>query len=97
KNLLPHSRIVHSLESPGLAEVLSRRAGEMGLGIDVLIEVNVAGEESKYGLAPDAVEAFAHAVAQTPALRLRGLMMMAPVTDDPEKVRPLFVRLRELA
>ena len=97
QDLLPHSTIVHSLESAALAEVLSRRAGERELEIDVLIEVNVAGEASKYGVAPADAGALAEKVAGFPALRLRGLMTMAPLAEDPETVRPVFAALRELA
>ena len=97
KDLLPHSRILHSLESPALAEVLSRRAAGMALEVEVLIEVNTSGEEAKDGLAPGAAEVLAERIASLPGLRLRGLMTMAPITDDPEKVRPLFAALRELA
>lgn len=97
KDLLPHSHIVHSVESAELADVLSRRAAAMGLEVEVLIEVNVAGEESKYGVASEAAEALAEKVAALPALRLRGLMTMAPIAADPESVRPVFAKLRELA
>jgi hypothetical protein len=97
KDLLPHSTVVHSLESGALADVLGRRAAQLGLEIDVLIEVNVGGEASKYGVAPSAAAALAEEVAGLSALRLRGLMTMAPIAQDPETVRPLFARLRELA
>ena len=102
KSLLPHATIVHSLESDRLADVLSRRAAEMDLEIDVLIEVNVAGEEAKYGVTPEDAAALADKVAALPALDLRGLMTMAPFLgaggpESPEELRPLFARLRELA
>lgn len=97
RKLLPHSTIVHSLESADLAGVLSRRAADSGLEIDVLIEVNVSAEQAKYGVRPDAAAALAEKVASLPALKLRGLMTMAPIVEDPEEVRPLFARLRELA
>ena len=102
KALLPHSTIVHSLESDKLADVLSRRAAAADLEIDVLIEVNVAGEQAKYGVAPDAAAALADRVVALPALNLRGLMTMAPFLgaggpESPEELRPLFARLRELA
>ena len=98
--LLPHSTIVHSLDSDRLAGVLSRRADEMDLDIDVLIEVNVAGEEAKYGVRPEAAAALAEAVTSLGALKLRGLMTMAPFLsagEDPERLRPIFAGLRELA
>ena len=97
KDLLPHSRILHSLESPALAEVLSQRAAGMALEVEVLIEVNTSGEETKDGLAPGAVEVLAERIVSLPGLRLRGLMTMAPIAADAEKVRPVFAALRELA
>ncbi len=97
KDLLPHSRIVHSVESADLVDVLNRRADALGLAVDVLIEVNIGGEASKYGVQPAGAEALAKKVASLPALRLRGLMTMAPIADDPETVRPIFSQLRELA
>jgi pyridoxal phosphate enzyme (YggS family) len=97
RKLLPHSTIIHSLESTDLAAELGRRAGAADLTVDVLIEVNVAGEEQKYGVPPDDAPALAEIVADTPALNLRGLMTMAPLADDPEATRPVFARLRELS
>ncbi len=97
KDLLPHSRIVHSVESAELAEVLSRRAAGLGIEVEALIEVNVAGEEAKYGVAPGEAGALAEKIAGLPSLRLRGLMTMAPIAENPETVRPVFARLRELA
>jgi hypothetical protein len=97
KDLLGHSTIVHSLDSEALADILSRRAAEMGLEIEVLIEVNVAGEESKYGVAPEGAGALAEKVAGLGALRLRGLMTMAPIAADAQTIRPVFAALRELA
>jgi hypothetical protein len=65
--------------------------------VPVLFEVNAAGEESKFGLAPgEAPEVLARARA-LPNLRILGLMTVAPMTDDPEEVRPVFRRLRQLA
>jgi uncharacterized pyridoxal phosphate-containing UPF0001 family protein len=97
RKLLPHSTIVHSLESADLAAELSKRAVAAGLTVDVLIEVNVAGEEQKYGVSPRDAPRLAEIVVQTPALNLRGLMTMAPIVDDPESIRPIFARLRELS
>lgn len=102
KKLLPSSTIVHSLESSDLADVLSRRAAALGIEVDVLIEVNVSGEEQKYGVAPEEAATLAEKVAALPALKLRGLMTMAPFLgaggpETAEELRPLFAGLRELA
>jgi len=97
KDLLPHSQIVHSLESEKLARVLSRRAESVDLSVDVLIEVNVAGEEQKYGVSAPSAAALAEKVVALPRLQLRGLMTMCPIVRHPEHARPYFVKLRELA
>jgi PLP dependent protein len=96
KLLLPHARLIHSLDSQRLAETLEQQAVQLGGLADVLIEVNVSGEGSKQGVAPDAVAALAVAVGGCPHLRLRGLMTMAPYDPNPETARPHFARLREL-
>ncbi len=87
-------RRIHSVESPKLLEVLDRECGKLGAAADILLEVNVSGEESKYGVAPADLPALAEAAANRKNLRLRGLMTMAPLTDEPETARPFF---RELA
>lgn len=96
KALLPHARIVHSLDSDRLADTLETHAAALDATVDAFIEVNVAGEASKQGVPPDEVAALAMATGRHPHLRLRGLMTMAPLDPDPEAARPCFVRLREL-
>ena len=65
--------------------------------VTVLLEVNVSGEPSKYGLRPEEVEPTLVKVRALPNIDVRGLMTVAPLVDDPEKARPVFRRLRELA
>jgi len=86
-------RMVQSLDSVGLAEALDRR---MPSPLDVLIEVNVAQEPQKTGASPADVPALAAAVNAAEHLRLRGLMTIAPMVDDPAAVRPVFRQLRAL-
>jgi pyridoxal phosphate enzyme (YggS family) len=85
--------IIQTVDSLRLAETLSRRAER---AIPVLLEVNVAGEASKFGLSPQDVPETAEAVARLPHLDMRGLMTMAPLVSDPEEVRPVFRELRRL-
>ena len=96
KLLLPQARIVHSLDSPHLAETLAQHAQRLDTAVDVFIEVSVAGETTKAGASPEALGALADAVCASGSLRLRGLMTMAPYHPDPEAARPHFARLREL-
>lgn len=95
KALLPHARIIHSLDSDRLAATLEAQAAALGAFVDVFVEVNVAGEASKQGVAATEVEPLAAAVRNCPHLRLRGLMTMAPFNPEPEAARPHFARLRE--
>lgn len=88
--------MIHSVDRIGLAAEIDRRAGEAGLVMKVLIEVSVAGEETKSGVPiADAVQ-LVRAVAPLPNLLVRGLMTMPPWFDDPEEARPCFRALREL-
>jgi hypothetical protein len=85
--------IIQSMDSLRLAEVLSRSAER---AIPVLLEVNVAGEASKFGFSPQEVLPAAEAVARLPHLDVRGLTTVAPLVNDPEEVRPVFRELRRL-
>jgi len=87
---------VHSVDSVRLLEALAREAESRGVRPEVFLEVNVSGEESKYGLAPGDVAELCERAAGLDSLRLVGLMTMAPFTDDPETARPFFRALREL-
>lgn len=88
--------LVHSLDSLGLAETLQRRAEVANARASVLLEVNVAGEESKYGFALADVAAAVGSVGRLDRLDVRGLMTMAPIVADPEAARLVFRALREL-
>src|SRR6266852_8260648 len=86
-------RMVQSLDAVGLAEALDHR---LQSPLDVLVEVNVAGEPQKTGVLPVDLAALAGAVNEAQHLRLRGLMTVAPMVPDPEAVRPVFRQLRSL-
>ena len=93
KTALELFAIIHSVDSIHLAETISHHAQGP---IPILLEVNVAGEEGKFGLATEEVSRAADAIARLPRLEVRGLMTVAPVVPDPGEVRPVFRRLREL-
>ena len=88
---------IHSVESVRLAETIEKAAAKHDRIIDVLVEVNVAGEDSKFGLAPSEVPAFIEEIAKFPHIRVKGLMTIAPFVDNPEENRPIFKVLRELS
>jgi PLP dependent protein len=90
KQVLPHVRLIHSVASESVLRELERHAPE---GTEVLVEVNIAREEGKSGVAPEELGAF---IARSP-VRVSGLMGMPPLTEDPEQSRPWFAALRELA
>lgn len=85
-----------ALDSLRVAEALDRRLQIEGRQLDVFVQVNTSGEASKYGLEPHAVAGFLQALPAFPALRVRGLMTLALFSADVARVRPCFVRLREL-
>ena len=87
---------VHSVDSIKLLEALDRHAAEAGRRLDVLVQVNVSGERSKSGLAPEALPAVLARGNELPNVQVRGLMTIPPLTEDPEKARPHFRALREL-
>jgi pyridoxal phosphate enzyme (YggS family) len=88
--------MIQSVDSFPLAEELNKWADKIGKTIPVLLEVNVAGEATKFGFKPGAVLEQLDAINALPRLELHGLMTIAPWAPDPEKVRPAFRHLREL-
>lgn len=85
--------IIHSVDSVRLAEILSRRAGRP---LPVLLEVNVSGEATKGGFSVAGIAAAVNEIRQLPNLKTMGLMTVAPFVADPEEIRPVFRKLREL-
>jgi PLP dependent protein len=94
KLVLPRVRLIHSIESESVVRQIDRHATEEAR---VLLEVNVAGEESKYGVHPDAADRFLEAATQSEGVRFVGLMTMPPLATSPEDARPHFAALRVLA
>jgi pyridoxal phosphate enzyme (YggS family) len=88
--------LVHTVDDEHLARELGRRAAAAGARQAVLVQVNVAGETQKHGCAPSELEAVLAAVEAEPSLWLRGLMVIPPLSDDPEAARPFFSGLRSL-
>jgi pyridoxal phosphate enzyme (YggS family) len=87
---------VHSVDGAELAAALGRAAREAGRTLAVMVEVNVSGEPSKFGVTPQEVGALVEAVAGTEGLALDGLMTVGPRVDRPEQARDCFARLRTL-
>lgn len=88
--------LVQSVDTFRLAEQLSQGGEKAGGVTDVLLEVNTSGEASKFGLSPTETVSACAAMAKLPALRIRGLMTIGPLVDDPSAVGAAFARLRRL-
>lgn len=86
----------HALDSLRLAGRLDRRLARDGRELDVYVQVNTSGEESKFGLHPDELPEFLDALTEFPRLRLKGLMTLALFHSDMDRVRPCFQLLRRL-
>ena len=85
-----------ALDSLRVAEALDAQLQKQGRALDVLVQVNTSGEATKFGLAPEEVSGFVRQLPAFASLRVRGLMTLALFSDDEARVRPCFVRLREL-
>lgn len=87
---------IHSLDSLRLAESLGKRAAQEGRSVRCLVQVNASREPTKYGLDPDELLSFLAQVGTVPGIEVRGLMAMAPHTDDEVAIRRAFVETRSL-
>ena len=98
KDVVPRVSLIHSVDSERLIEELAKRVPESGVsGTEVLLQVNVSGEETKYGVGEDEVERLLETAAATEgAVRVRGFMTVAPQVEDPEDVRYVFAKLRAI-
>lgn len=96
KYLMDKVSLIHSVDSLELAQQIDKEAAKCGLVMDVLLEINAAGEESKWGFAPEKTMEAAKAVGCLPHVRVRGLMTSAPFTTDAESNRVYFRRMKEL-
>jgi pyridoxal phosphate enzyme (YggS family) len=96
RHALPLFELIHSVDSLALAQEVNRIAEEDGLHPRVLLEMNVAGEGSKFGFQPDKLRAEMESLLALPRLSILGLMTIPPIADEAEGSRKYFVQLREL-
>ncbi len=97
KQVLPHVVMIHSVDSMRLAEQIQQEAEKTGRVVDILLEVNVAKEESKFGFYPEDVMDAVEKISRFSNLKLCGLMTIAPFVDDSEENRPVFKKLYQLS
>ena len=96
KYLMNKVVLIHSLDRKSLADEIQKRAQKAGITQNVLIEVNVGGEETKAGVEPQNLKELFEYTLSLQNLRVLGLMCIPPYLEDPEEVRPYFRKLREL-
>ncbi len=96
KYLAGKVKLIHSVESEDLAKEISKRSEKMGIIQDILIEVNISGEESKFGVTKENIKELLINISSLKGIRVRGLMTMAPNVDDEMLVRNVFKGLRLL-
>jgi pyridoxal phosphate enzyme (YggS family) len=96
RHALPLFELFHSLDSLELARDMDRIADEEGLRPRILLEINVAGEGSKIGFAPEALRSQMEALLELPRLTIEGLMTIPPLAPEAESSRKYFVMLRQL-
>ena len=97
KYIVDKVKLIHSVDSVRLAQTIEQEAAKKNVIVDILIEVNVAEEESKFGLKVEEVTAMVEEISKYSHLRIRGLMTIAPYVEDPEENRSVFARLRKLS
>ena len=97
KYLIGKVVLIHSVDSLRLAEQIEHEAAKADIVMPVLIEVNVAEEESKFGTTSEAAMQLVEAVSKLPHIKIRGLMTIAPFVEEPEKNREVFQKLYQLS
>ncbi|MCI5826688.1 MAG: YggS family pyridoxal phosphate-dependent enzyme, partial [Lachnospiraceae bacterium] len=97
KQVIDKVTLIHSVDSYRLAQEISVQAQKKGLSIPILIEVNIAGEESKFGISADDTIQLVEEIAALPNLKIQGLMTIAPYVVDPEENRLYFRQIKQLS
>lgn len=97
KYIVDKVALIHSLDSLSLALEISRKMTDLEKVMDVLVQVNVADDEAKYGIRPEDTGSFIDAVRKLPGLKIKGLMTIGPYVTDPEDIRGTFRRLRMIS
>jgi pyridoxal phosphate enzyme (YggS family) len=97
KYIIDKVHLIHSVDSIRLAEEISRRAESAGIKMDILVQVNAAGEDSKFGTGSDEAEGLVREIAETcRSIRIKGLMSIAPFAEDPEDIRRYFREVKQI-
>lgn len=97
KYIVDKVAMIHSVDSLRLAEEISKEAVKKNVTVQILIEVNVAAEETKFGISPKETEQLIREIAVLPGISIQGLMTIAPYVDDSEENRQYFAKLKQLS
>ncbi len=97
KYIVDKVELIHSVDSLRLAQEISKEAVKKNVTVSILIEINVAGEETKFGLSTEEVLTLVEEAAKLPNLQIKGLMTVAPPVADPEENRPFFRKIKQLS
>lgn len=97
KYIIDKVYLIHSVDSLNLASVISREALKHSVTANILIEVNVSGEDSKFGVAPKDLSELVKEISLLPGISIKGLMTVAPYVVDSEQNRQIFIKMRKLA
>lgn len=97
KNIIDKACLIHSVDSIRLAETIEAEAAKKDLVVDILLEVNVAEEDSKFGFKMDEVVPAVEVISTFPHVRIKGLMTIAPFVENPEENRAVFASLQKLS
>lgn len=97
KYVVGRACLIHSVDSLRLAEAIERESRKRDVVSRILLEVNIAGEESKFGLRAQETPELVHQIARLPHVHIQGLMTIAPYVENPEENREVFCKLRELS
>ena len=89
--------MIHSVESASLVEEINKQCGKLGKVMDILVEINISGEESKHGIPACEAEDFVRMAAQYPYVKVRGLMTMAPKYAQSDEIRDIFAQLYKIS
>ena len=96
KQVVGRVDLIESVGSEHLLDAIEAQAAKLDLVQDILLEINIGGEESKSGITPAELPALAEKAAHSPHIRLRGLMAIPPVAEGPDGNRPFFAKMRQL-
>lgn len=97
KYVVGRAALIHSVDSLHLAEAIEKESAKKGVISQILVEVNVAQEDSKFGLKPEETEQLIREIANLPHVHINGLMTIAPFVENPEENREIFRQLRKLS